>query len=150
MLGLKLLLTDGPPAPTTLRVALAGLVLLMVVPPPVEFSAPTGIVLIQFPAVVEVTLTDTVHEPGVVPDWAGTVPPLRDMVDTPAAAVTLPPQVFEATLTTLMFAGILSVQEALVSGNPFGLKMVTVRRDVPPDGIDLGVKFLLISAGSEI
>jgi hypothetical protein len=132
-------------------VALAGLVLLMFIPPgPLDLRAPMGIVLIQFPGVVEVTLTVTVHEPGVVPVWAGTVPPLNDTVDEPAAAVTLPPQVFEPTLTTLMLAGILSVQEALVSGNPFGLKMVTRSTDVPPDEIDLGVNVLFISAGSEI
>jgi len=113
--GLKLLLTEGVPVPLTFRVALDGLVLLIRVPPPVESSAPTGIVLMKFPGVVEVTLTDTVHLPGVAPDWAGTVPPLKDIVDEPAAAVTVPPQVFDATSTTLISEGILSVQDALVN-----------------------------------
>jgi len=109
------LLTEGTPAAVTFKVALAGLVLLMFVPPPVELKAPTGIVLILVPAVVEVTLTDTVHDPGVDPDWAGTVPPLKEMVVEPAAAVTVPPQVFVVKPTTVIPAGKLSVHEALVS-----------------------------------
>lgn len=87
----------------------------MFVPPPVELKAPTGMVLIRVPAVVEVTLTDTVHDPGVDPDWAGTVPPLKDMVVEPAAAVTLPPQELATTPTTVIPLGKLSVQAALVS-----------------------------------
>jgi len=109
------LLTEGTPAAVTFRVALAGLVLLMDVPPPVELKAPTGIVLILVPAVVDVTLTDTVHDPGVDPDWAGTVPPLKDMLVEPAGAVTVPPQVFDVTPTTVIPVGKLSVHEALVS-----------------------------------
>jgi len=115
VLGLKLLLTEGTPAAETFRVALAGLVLLIVVPPPVELRAPIGIVLIKFPGVVEVTLTDTVQEPGVDPDWAGTVPPLKDMVVVPATAVAVPPQLFAVRPTTLIPAGKLSVHEALVN-----------------------------------
>jgi len=87
----------------------------MLLPPPVEFKAPTGILLIRVPAVVEVTLTDTVHDPGVDPDWAGTVPPLKEMEVEPAAAVAVPPQVFAVTPTTVIPAGKLSVHEAAVS-----------------------------------
>jgi hypothetical protein len=68
--------------------------LVIVIPPPMEVNAPAGIVLIRFPKVVEVILTETVHDPGVIPDWAGTVPPLRDRNVEPADAVTVPPQVF--------------------------------------------------------
>jgi hypothetical protein len=69
LLGLKLLLTEGAPVPLTFKVALAGVVLVMFMPPgPLAFNLPAGIVLIQFPGVVEVTLTDTVQDPGVVPD----------------------------------------------------------------------------------
>ena len=94
VLGLKLLLTEGAAVPVTFRVALAGLVLLMGMPPgPVELSAPTEIVLIKLPGVVEVTLTDTVHDPGVDPDWAGTVPPLNDKEVATGTAVTVPLQV---------------------------------------------------------
>ena len=64
----------------------------MIVPSPVEVSAPAGMVLIRFPAVVEVTLIETVHDPGVMPSWAGTVAPFTDKVVEPAAAVTEPPQ----------------------------------------------------------
>ena len=49
-------------------------------------------VLIRFPAVVEVTLIETVHDPGVIPSWAGTVPPLNEKLVEPATAVTEPPQ----------------------------------------------------------
>lgn len=65
--GLNLLLTVGVGAPVTLSVALAGLVLLIFVPLPVELNAPTGIVLIRLPEINEVTLTDTVQDPGVDP-----------------------------------------------------------------------------------
>ena len=65
--GLKLLLTEGGRVPVTFRVALAGLVLVIVMPSPVEVSAPAGRVLMRFPGVVEVILMDTVHDPGVVP-----------------------------------------------------------------------------------
>jgi len=82
------------------------------------------------------------------------VPPLNDSIVPPGAAVTGPPQLL------LTFAGLairmpgwtparLSVQEALVSANGFGLKMVTIRRDTPPEAIEIGEKRLLISAGKE-
>jgi hypothetical protein len=64
-------------------------------PPPVELRAPAGIRLIRFPTVVDVTLTDTVQRPGVVPTCAGTVPPLKEKEVAPAFAVTVPPQEFE-------------------------------------------------------
>src|SRR5512142_2500859 len=92
VLGLKLLLTEGVAAAVTFSVALAGVVLEIFVPPPVELNAPAGIVLMRFPAVVEVTLIETVHDPGVVPDCAGTVPPLRDKAVPPTGALTEPPQ----------------------------------------------------------
>jgi hypothetical protein len=90
--GLKLLLIEGIGLPATFKVALAGPVLVIVVPCPVEVSAPAGIVLIRFPAVLEVTSIETVHDPGVIPSWAGTVAPFTDKVVEPAAAVTEPPQ----------------------------------------------------------
>ena len=92
MAGLKLLLTDGTGIPATFKVALAGLVFVMIVPSPVEVNAPAGMVLIRFPAVVEVTLMETVHDPGVIPSWAGTVAPFTAKFVEPATAVTEPPQ----------------------------------------------------------
>jgi len=44
----------------------------------------------------------------------------------------------------------LSTHAALVSGNPLRLKMVTLKRDVPPDAMDIGAKLLLISAGTDM
>ena len=101
VLGLKLLLTVGVGDPVTFRVALAGLVLLMFVPPPVELSAPIGMVLIKLPAVNDVTLMETVQDPGVDPDWAGTVPPVKVIVV--VVVETDPPQVLvmPAGLATL-------------------------------------------------
>lgn len=92
VLGLKLLLTERVGRRATFKVALAGLVLVIIVPAPVEVSAPAGMVLIRFPAVVAVTLIETVHDPGVIPSWAGTVAPFTEKVVEPAAAVTEPPQ----------------------------------------------------------
>jgi hypothetical protein len=124
--GEKDLLTEGGLTPTTVNVALAGVVLVIETPPPVELNSPAGIVLIKLPMVVEVTSIATVHSPGVMPTWAGTVPPLSDKVVVPGTAVTLPPQELE------MFAGFaidnpgctparLSVQEASFKSNELGL-----------------------------
>lgn len=88
----KLLLIEGFGLPATFNVALAGLVLVIFMPSPLEVNAFAGRVLIRFPGVVEVTLIETVHAPGVGPTWAGTVPPAREKDVEPAVAVTEPPQ----------------------------------------------------------
>jgi hypothetical protein len=67
VLGLKLLLTPGGKLPFTFNVALAGVVFVIAIPAPVEDSPPAGIVLMKFRAITELTLTETVHDPGVVP-----------------------------------------------------------------------------------
>lgn len=80
------------------------------------------------------------------------MPPLNARVVPPGTALTVPPQLL------LRFTGFaikrpgwtpakLSVQEAFVNGKALGLNMVTLRREIPPDAIDIGVKLLLISAG---
>lgn len=65
--GEKLLLTVGEWSKSTCSVALAGVVLVTVPPSPLEDNTPAGMVLIRFPVVVDVTLIDTVQEPGVSP-----------------------------------------------------------------------------------
>ena len=126
VLELKLLFMVGGRTPTTFKVALAGDVLVMGSPSPVEVNAPAGSVLIRFPGVFDVTSIATVQDPGVIPDRAGTVPPVNDRVVPPATAVTLPPQLL------LKFTGLaikrpgwtptkLSVQAALVNGKSLGL-----------------------------
>jgi hypothetical protein len=65
--GENLLLMEGPRITLTCNVALAGEVLVIVTPPPVDCRAPAGIVLIRFQALVDVTSTETVHEPGIGP-----------------------------------------------------------------------------------
>jgi hypothetical protein len=67
VLELKLLRTEGGRTPPTCRVALAGLVLVMVPPPPKADNSRSGIVLIRFPTAAEVTLIVTVQAPGVDP-----------------------------------------------------------------------------------
>ena len=98
VLGEKLLFKVGDRMMLTRKVVLAGVLLVIVSPPPEEVSAPAGIVLIRFPGVVEVTSTDTLHAPGVTPVWAGTVPSLNEKVVPPGTAVTEPPQVLEALI----------------------------------------------------
>lgn len=148
LLGLKFLLTVGVPAPVTFNVALAGLVVVTLIPPgPEELNLPAGMVLIQFPATAEVTFTATVQDPGVEPDCAGTVPPVSEMVDVPAGADAVPPQLFDCSPAIVMLEGIVSVQAALVNAKGFGLKIVMRRREVPPAAIRIGVKVLFISAG---
>jgi hypothetical protein len=112
-------------------------------------------VLIKFPLVDEVTLTDTVQRPGVVPDWAGTVPPLREKDVAPGVAVTVPPQLLVSPTELAMLRPgwtltRLSVQAAFVSAKPLGLNIVTLKRDVPPVAIEIGEKLLFISAGRDI
>src|SRR5215212_1293017 len=152
VLELKLLRIVGGTTPPTCKVALAGSALEIVVPPPEADNSRAGIVLIRLPTAVEVTVIVTVQEPGVDPVWAGTVPPLNDNVVDPATAVTEPPQVFmRPTGFAITRPGWmlikLSDQEALVNGNAFGLKIDTRRRDIPPAGMDIGEKPLLIPAG---
>jgi hypothetical protein len=126
VLGAKALVTVGDATPTAVTVALAGVVFVIVTPPPVELNALAGMVLIKFPRVFEVTLIPTVHSPGVAPTCAGTEPPLIDKVVVPGTAVTVPPQVLD------MLAGFatdkpgctptkLSVQAALLNENVLGL-----------------------------
>lgn len=87
------MLREGACTEPTRRVALAGVVLVILINPvgSVEDNPPAGIVLMRLPGVVEVTSIATVHEPGVTPDCAGTVPPLKDRLVAPATAVTVPP-----------------------------------------------------------
>lgn len=116
LVGLKLLLTEGIPVPVTFKVARASVAFVMLIPPgPVELNLPGGIILIQLPGTLEVTLTETVHDADVAPVLAGTVPLLKEMSDEPAFAVTVPPQVFEAMPTTFILVGILSAHEALLN-----------------------------------
>jgi hypothetical protein len=68
VLELKLLFTVGGGTPTTFRVALAGEVLVMMSPSPMEVNASAGSVLMRFPGVFDVTSIATVHDPGVTPD----------------------------------------------------------------------------------
>lgn len=124
--GLKLLLTEGIGLAATFKVALAGLVLVMLEPSPVEVRAPAGMVLIRFPVIVEVTLIDTVHDPGVIPIWAGTMPALNAKLVEPATAVTEPPQeLVNPTGLAMASPGWtpikLSVHAALINGNSLGL-----------------------------
>jgi hypothetical protein len=154
VLGEKDLFTDGVTTPRTVKVALAGVVFVIETFPPVELNSFAGMVLIRFPGVVDVTSIPTVHCPGVIPTCWGTVPPFNASVVVPGLAVMLPLHVLE----TLAGEAInnpgctptrSSIQEALSNWNEFGLYIVTSRRDIPPDGIAIGVKLLLISAGKD-
>jgi hypothetical protein len=68
VLELKLLFTVGGGTPTTFRVALAGVVLVMMSPSPMEVNASAASLLMRFPGVYDVTSIATVHDPGVTPD----------------------------------------------------------------------------------
>ena len=101
---------------------------------------------------VEVTFTVTVQEPGVVPTWAGTAPPINDRVV--PTTLTIPPQAVVAPAglakprpvadrSSIQAGGVVE----RVRANEFGLNMLTLRVEVPPAGMDIGVKLLLICAG---
>ncbi len=94
VLGANDLLREGGWTLFICSVALAGVVLVTGTVPvgSVECNVLAGIVLTWFPAIVDVTFTVTVQEPGVIPTWAGTVPPMRERVV--PTIVTTPPQVF--------------------------------------------------------
>jgi hypothetical protein len=126
VLELKLFRMVGGRTPPTCRVALAGSVFEMALPPPMADNSPDGMVLIRFPSAVEVTVTDTVQDPGIVPVCAGTVPPAKDNVVDPATAVTVPPHVLMIptgfAMTKPGWTPLkLSVQEAFVRLKALGL-----------------------------
>jgi hypothetical protein len=97
----------------------------------------------------------TVQEPGVTPTCAGTVPPFRDSVV--PTALTIPPQVVVVFAGTAKFKFALRMDRSSVhafvleriSANEFGLNMLTLSVDVPPAGMEIGLKLLLICAGNE-
>src|SRR5215208_6484094 len=102
LLGVKLLLTVGCPASFTCRVALAGLMFETFIPlGSLEVNVPAGILFVNVPGFGAVTFTVTIQEPGDDPVFSGIVPPFKVMVEEPGAAVTVPPQVFPVTSTTL-------------------------------------------------
>src|SRR5512142_2519469 len=104
VLGENVLLMEGAVMAPTCKVALAGVVLETGPSSPVDLSVFTGMVLIWFPAVLEVTSMDTVQEPGAAAVVClGTIPPLKEKIVPPGAAVTVPPHVFDtfAGLATL-------------------------------------------------
>jgi hypothetical protein len=79
------------------------------------------------------------------------VPPVRETVPEPAAAVTVPPQVFVKALgfATTRLAGKLSVNPTPLSCTVFdpGLEMLTVRVVAPPGAMLMGLNDLVIAAG---
>lgn len=103
VLGAKLLLNEGGWTLFTCNVALAGVVFVTAMVPvgSVDFNVLVGILLMWFPAIVEVTFTVTVQDPGVVPTCAGTLPPMRD--NTVPETETIPPQLLVAPLGLAKF-----------------------------------------------
>jgi hypothetical protein len=128
VLGAKLLLSEGGWTALICRVALAGVVFVTEIVPvgSVETNVFAGRVFTWLPAIVDVTFTVTVQEPGVLPTWAGTVPPRRD--NTVPEVVTIPPQSLVALLglAKFRFAPVRSSVQAgglvdRLSANEFGL-----------------------------
>jgi hypothetical protein len=107
-------------------------------------NAPAGMVLVTLPITLEVTSIATVQEP-----CAGTVPPLSDKLVPPGTAVTVPPHKLVALtgFAIVIPAGKLSTHDASVNRNEFGLKIVTLSREIPPDVMEVGEKLLFSSAG---
>ena len=136
VVGLKALAIDG--LARTANVALA----VRPVPPLVELTAP--VVLRNDPAGVAVTLTDMAQLRLPLPV---TEPPVRLIEVSPAVAVNVPPQLLVApgVLATCMPVGNGSLTATPVSVVPLlGLVIVRVRVEVPPAGIDVGLKALVI------
>ena len=67
VLGVKVFPIVGGRREATCNVALAGVVFVIVPPPPVPVSPPAGMVLIKFPETMDVTSRETVQDPGVIP-----------------------------------------------------------------------------------
>jgi hypothetical protein len=112
-------------------------------------SALAGIVLSQLPGVELVTLTVIVQ---LAP--APTLPPVKARFDPPAAADAVPlPHVVAAfgVVPIVTFAGSVSVNATPVSATAFAavLATVTVRTDVPPTVIGVGLKaFVNVTSGA--
>lgn len=126
------------------RTVIVAVLLVVPVPPLAEVIGP--VVLLLTPGVIPVTSTLIVQLPP-----AATVPPLNDMVDVPAVAVTLPPQPELAfgVPATLNPAGRLSVKPTPVSATvPFGLVSVKVSVATPFNGTVGDENCLAIVAGA--
>ena len=86
---------------------------------------------------------------------AGTVPPFKDKVV--PTALTIPPQVVVGLAGFAKFRFSFDVDRSSVQAfvleriraKEFGLKMLTLRVDVPPAEMRIGSKLLLICAGKE-
>jgi hypothetical protein len=128
----------------TVKTALAGAALL----PLSVTKPPAATVLVRLPAEAAVTSTLTVQEPAAagLRVAIGIVPPVKVTVLPPAEAVTVLPQVLLAfgVAAISMPLGKLSVSEVMVSAaSTLELNSVTVRVDVPPALIVVGLKLLL-------
>src|SRR6185503_20913631 len=77
-------------------------------------------------------------------------PPINDKVVPPATAATVPPHKLEGLtgFAIVIPGGKLSTHEALVKENGFGLRIITLSRDTPPDVIISGEKPFTRSAGT--
>ena len=110
--------------------------------PPLQVKLP--VVLGNDPAEAAVTLTDTAHVP-----LAAIEPPLRLIEGSPAFGEKVPLQVFVApgVLATSMAegeVGKVSLTATPVSAVLVGLVIVSVRTEVPPGRIEVGLKVLAI------
>ena len=127
-----------PEPARTVRVALAADVF---VAPCVLEIAPIGRVLVRLPCWNEDTLTEMLQ----VPPPAMPAPESAKLA-APGTAETVPPaHVVEAPGTDAMTipAGRLSVSATPVSATAVALERVTERTEVPPPGIETGLKLLL-------
>ena len=128
--------------PTTVNVALAVLPL----PPSLEVTLP--LTLFLTPAVVAVTLTETVQVP-----LAARVPPLKVKVVSPGFGAKDPPQDADAFGEDATWSpeGRESVNPTPVNDKVvFGLVIVNVKVEAPPTGIWVGLNALLIEGGAAI
>jgi hypothetical protein len=120
---------------------------LLPAPSSVELTVP--VLFWSTPGVLDVTFAASVQLSPVVPA-AASVPPVRLIVEEPASAVNVPPQlpVSPLGLATVRPVGSESVNDTPVSDVPESvLVIVNVSVLVPPLGIELGVNALAIVGG---
>jgi hypothetical protein len=116
---------------------------LLAAPEPLSVALITLVVLFFTPVVVPVTLTEMVHDP-----LDATVPPLRLTEPAPAAAVTVPQELFRLFgVDTTNPVGKVSVNATPVRPMVFGLLMVNVKLVLAFSGIEAAPNALLMVGG---
>jgi hypothetical protein len=130
------------PAPTAKTVPVEAVLLCVPIGGTATCKAPAGSELVKLPTVDAVTFTVIVQTPGTPLDTPGIVPPVSVIVELPAVAVNVPPQVVLAPdgVAITIPLGKLSVNNVIVATTSFALLKEIILVEAPPTVMVAGVK----------